>query len=97
MVEITSVTATYGSNSYDRIRAGKKQVTGDAGGAQSANVEISGVSSQLQKMRAAITAAPMIRQNLVDSIKIRIKNNDYPIENNLNEALKRLIQSHIVP
>ncbi len=46
--------------------------------------------SELEKL---VEAAPEIRIELVEKLKAKIKSNDYPIENKLDETVRRLIQA----
>ena len=98
MVNIQPVSPNYGPNSANRIRTGQKKTAGTQSSApESASVQISGEASDVNTVRMAMARTPEIRMEVVDKVKIRIKSNDYPIENNMDEAIKRLIQSNIVP
>lgn len=60
------------------------------------NLELSDNSVNLKKIHDAIIAMPEIRIPIVEKIKERIKNNDYPIENHFNKALQRLKDQNIL-
>ena len=93
-MDIQPVNAAYGNtfgakkSEYQSVPAHKAVKT--------EKVEISNQSTQLQTVRAAMDEMNDIRLEMVKKIKARIKNNDYPIENNLNQVLKEMIQSNIL-
>jgi len=93
-MNIQAVNAAYG-NTYGAKKSEYKSVPAHKA-IQTEKVEISSQSSQLQTVRAALDEMNDVRLDMVKKIKARIKNNDYPIENNLNKVLKEMIQSNIL-
>jgi hypothetical protein len=99
-MDIKSVTSAaygrkvYGTIPYDKAhkRAAEAAATRTAG----ERVEISSESSELRKIKSALDSMPEVRIAVVEDIKRRIDMNDYPLENNLDESIKRLIDSEIV-
>jgi flagellar biosynthesis anti-sigma factor FlgM len=91
-MNIQSIGAAYGQ-SYEAKRPEQKSVPTQKG-IKTEKVEISSQSSELQKVAAIINELPDVRLKVVEEIRARIKNNDYPIENNLNEVVKKLIQNN---
>ncbi|MBD3390705.1 MAG: hypothetical protein GF418_01645 [Chitinivibrionales bacterium] len=59
-------------------------------------VEISQTSSELKSVKDAVDALPDVRLDKVEEIRAKIKINDYPIENNLDAALKEIWQANLV-
>ncbi len=92
-MDIQAVNAAYGSN-YESKKTGHKSVPAQQS-VKTEKVEISNQSSELQKVKAVLDEIPEIRLEVVKRIKMRIKSNDYPIENNLNQILKEMIQNSI--
>ena len=98
-MNIQAVNAAYG-NSYDAKRPGKKSVPALSNDNKSEKVDISNKpskkSSEIQMVKAVVDEISEIRLEVVKEIKARIKTNDYPIENNLDEMIKKMIQSNIM-
>jgi anti-sigma28 factor (negative regulator of flagellin synthesis) len=59
-------------------------------------VELSASSVSLQKIRDKIDALPEVRIQLVEDIKEKIRNNDYPLDNYLQGALDKMIDNGIL-
>ena len=59
-------------------------------------VNISAASIDMQKLRNEVNNAADVRLPLVQEIKERIDNNDYPLENALYRALEKMLQQGIV-
>ncbi len=92
-MNIQAVNAAYGST-YEAKKTEHKSVPAQKN-AKTEKVEISNQSSELQKVKMVLDKVPEVRLEVVKRIKMRIKNNDYPIENNLNQVLKNMIQNSI--
>lgn len=56
-----------------------------------ARVELSRVSSEMRIIRDELEKTPQIRLPLVEELRRKIANNDYPIENKLDQIAERLI------
>lgn len=93
-MNIQAVNAAYGST-YDAKKTTHKSVPAHTE-TKTEKVEISPESSEMQTVKSALDEISDIRLEVVKKIQARIKNNDYPIENNLNAVLKEMIQSHIL-
>ncbi len=93
-MNIQAINAVYG-NTYGAKKSENKSVPADKV-IKTEKVEISNQSSHLQTIKAVLDEMDDVRLDMVKKIKARIKNNDYPIENNLNEVLKEMIQSNIL-
>ncbi len=93
-MNIQPVNSAYGSN-YESKKTEYKSVPAQQS-VKTEKVEISDQSSELQKVKAVLDEVPEIRLEVVKKIKMRIKSNDYPIENNLNQVLKEMIQNSII-
>ncbi|MFW5775327.1 MAG: flagellar biosynthesis anti-sigma factor FlgM [Chitinivibrionales bacterium] len=100
-MDIKSITGAYQAKMYSLDRGGngekKAPPAGEKSAQSSERVEISAQSTELHQTRARIDALPEVRLEMVEEIKKRIEVNDYPLENNMDEALKRLIEKNIVP
>lgn len=95
-MNIYGVTASYRSKCYERTRSEKASVSKKETDVKKEKVEISHKSEELQFLKGLIGEFPEVRLEVVEEIQARIKNNDYPIENSLDEALKKIIQSNIL-
>ncbi len=100
-MNIQSVGAAYGSKIYSNAKKVKNEsVPAKENKPVGEKVEISEQSStreaEFQMVKAAVDNAPDVRIEVVEDIKARIKSNDYPIENKLDDITKRLIQSHVL-
>jgi flagellar biosynthesis anti-sigma factor FlgM len=60
------------------------------------NVELSSSSKNLQKVKEKVQEMPDIRIPLVEEIRERIKNNDYPISLRAEEALETMLKRGII-
>ena len=98
-MDIQAVNAAYGK-SYDAKRPGKKSVPSLSNDIKSEKVDISNKSSkkssEVQMVKAVVDEISEIRLEVVREIKARIKINDYPIENHLDEMIKKMIQNNIM-
>jgi len=96
-MNVQSVGAAYGSKIYTNANKAKSvSVPAQESDPVKEKVEISGVSSELEMVKTALENVPEIRLELVENIKARIKSNDYPIKNKLDEITDRLIQSNLL-
>ncbi len=93
-MDIRAVGAAYG-NDFNAKRSDKKSVPAPKG-TKTEKVEISAKSSELQKIKSIIDNAPDVRLEAVKILQARIKTNDYPLENNLNEVVKKMMQNSII-
>ena len=98
-MDIQAVNAAYGK-SYDAKRPGKKSVHPLSNDIKSEKVDISNKSSkkslEIEMVKAVVDEISEIRLDVVKEIKARIKANDYPIENHLDEMVKKMIQNNIL-
>ena len=98
-MDIQAVNAAYGK-SYDAKRPDKKSVPALSNDNKSEKVDISNKSSkkssEIEMVKAVVDEISEIRLEVVKEIKVRIKTNDYPIENHLDEMIKKMIQSNIM-
>lgn len=62
----------------------------------SAEVLISGASSDAQVVRDQIAKLPDVRIPMVEEIQKKIQNNDYPLPNNLVHAFDRMFDAGIL-
>ena len=98
-MDIQAVHAAYGK-SYEAKKSGKKSVPSLSNNIKSERVEISNnagkSASEIQMVKAVVDEISEIRLDVVKEIKARIKANDYPLENHLDEMVKKMIQSNIL-
>jgi anti-sigma28 factor (negative regulator of flagellin synthesis) len=64
--------------------------------AKKETVELSDSSVSVQKVMDKINSLPDVRIEVVESIKQRIRQNDYPLENKLLDALDRMAKNDIL-
>ncbi|MBN1983724.1 MAG: flagellar biosynthesis anti-sigma factor FlgM [Chitinivibrionales bacterium] len=97
-MDIQIIRNIYGSNLYDlKKNTSQPKLSAETDNTdQKEKVEISSESSQLSILRQIVDTMPDVRLEVVENIKTRIKMNDYPIQNYLDETLKKLISSNIV-
>ena len=100
-MNVQSIGASYGSKIYSSSKKAKNEsVPANEKQPVREKVEISEKSStretEFQMIKAAVDSTPEVRIEVVENIKARIKSNDYPIKNKLDEITKRLIQSQIL-
>ena len=59
-------------------------------------VELSNTSVIFSRLKEKIDAIPEVRIQMVEEIKQRIKNNEYPFTNNLFKALDKMMEANLV-
>ena len=91
-------TAGYGANlgSTKRSSDGRVQAPAPKTGNPTEKLEISDTSSEMATVRKVIDAQPEVRLQLVKDINARIAINDYPISNNMDSALKKMLMNGIL-
>lgn len=94
-MNIQAVNSTYGKT-FSPKKTEKKSIHTPNTEAKAEKVEISSTSSELQLVKSEIDKTPDTRLEVVRKIKARIKSNDYPLENNLDAMVKKMIESHVL-
>lgn len=98
-MDVQAVNAAYGK-SYDAKRPDRKSVHTLSNEIKTEKVDISNKplkeSSEIQMVKAVVDEISEIRLDVVKEIKARIKTNDYPMENFLDELIKKMIQNNIM-
>lgn len=98
-MDIQAINAAYGK-AYDAKKSGNKSVPTLSGDKKSEKVEISDnaskKASEVQMVKAVVDEISEIRLDVVKEIRARIKINDYPIENHLDEMLKKMMRNNIL-
>ena len=96
-INLQSVSAAYGTKVYTNSNKTKKESVQSNDRAQvKESVEFSEESATLAKVKAEVDKTPEVRLDIVKEIQARIKSNDYPIENNIDEITNKLIQSKVL-
>ncbi len=96
-MEIQHIKSAYGAISYDpSSQKGKKQDQAKPPLNSGEVVAFSETSLNMQKIKEAVYKAPEIRIPIVEEIKKKIENNEYPIDLKAKSALDRLINDQIV-
>jgi anti-sigma28 factor (negative regulator of flagellin synthesis) len=96
-MEIKRVADAYQAMAYEPSTAKiKKSAPAKPAEMKKEQVELSEKSQNLQKVKEAVKAAPEIRIPMVEKIMERIKNNDYPIDTHLDEAINNLLKQRIL-
>jgi len=94
-MNIQGINAAYGKT-FEPKRPEQKSVPAHNSDLKTEKVEISEQSSEIQKLMSIVEEIADVRLDIVKEIKARIKTNDYPLENNLDEALKKMIQENLI-
>ena len=96
-MNITNISAAYfEANAFEPAVKKEKQLKGLNNTARTEQVELSQTSLEMQKVRDEIKTKPEVRIPIVEEIRERIKNNDYPIENHFNDALEVMTKNKIL-
>ncbi len=95
-LNIQAIKSAYGSKYLSATKSEKKSVPTKEQDTASEKIDISSQSSQLQKLKSIVDGTPDIRLEVVKKIKARIKINDYPIENNLDDLTKKMLKNDIL-
>jgi len=96
-MDVKPVSTAYQAQAYEPVaKSGKKPVATKEPAKSTEQVELSESSKNLQKVKAAVAAAPDIRLPIVEAIKKRIANNDYPIPTHTDKALDNMIRMKIL-
>jgi hypothetical protein len=96
MVNLNPITSAIDLKSYFRAGSGKVPGAGMASAARGEVVEFSTISGELKNVKDVVDPLPDVRLDKVEEIKRKIKLNDYPLENNIDATLKKLMSNHIV-
>jgi anti-sigma28 factor (negative regulator of flagellin synthesis) len=97
-MDIRSIASAYGSAAYDPGAKNGKKPDAAARPVTKATevVAFSDTSLNMQKVKEAVYKSPEIRIELVERIKEKIKNNDYPVDSKADSILERLMKDKIV-
>ena len=97
MLNINPISSAVDLKAYFKVNEKKASAETAKGTATNSEVvELSAVSDDVQSVKGAVASLPEIRIEKVDEIKKKIKQNDYPLENRFDEALKKLWSSNIL-
>jgi hypothetical protein len=98
IMSITSINPSLGAAAYEAYQPKVAQPKFDSNNVTlpKENVELSDNSKYMKQIHDAILVMPEIRIPIVEEIKARIKNNDYPIENHFNKALEKLKNQNLL-
>ncbi|MCU0609910.1 MAG: flagellar biosynthesis anti-sigma factor FlgM [Chitinispirillaceae bacterium] len=88
--------AAYGSLPYQStVKAGEKKAVPQKP-IGSSQVELSDASIIMKKVRDAVDAIPEVRIKLVEEIREKIRNNQYPFHTNLQSLVDKLVENNII-
>jgi anti-sigma28 factor (negative regulator of flagellin synthesis) len=88
---ITAIYSAYGAQPGNAVASrSRPKAMADVYGAD-ASVNFSDLSKSMQAVKDQIQKLPEIRIQMVEEIKAKIANNDYPVENRMMHALDKLI------
>jgi hypothetical protein len=99
MINIQNVsTSAYGAQSFQpTIKAnGKTDLPPQPIIAKSEKVELSEASMTISRLREKIDAIPEVRIKMVEEIKQKIKENNYPYTTNLYKAMDKMLENQIL-
>ena len=94
-MEIKQVSSIYQAMAYEASASQTKKQTSSNTTADTESVELSENSQNLQKVKEAVNETPEIRIPIVEEIKKRIKNNDYPIDTHTDNAIDNMIMGNL--
>lgn len=97
-MDIRIISAGYDPKVYNAGKPEKTKVTKPASAASGSQeqVVLSNTSNAINSVKEAANYLPDVRIKVVEEIKAKIKINDYPIENNLDETIKKLLGSKVL-
>jgi anti-sigma28 factor (negative regulator of flagellin synthesis) len=96
-MDIRPISSAYGAIAYDQgSKSSKKPDQAQQAGKPAEVVAFSDTSLNMQKVKDAAYKAPEIRIEIVERIKEKIKNNDYPIDSKMDTILERLVKNKIL-
>jgi anti-sigma28 factor (negative regulator of flagellin synthesis) len=96
MINFNPITSAIDLKAYFKVGSAKTAESAKSQSSKDEVVEFSDTSRELNLVKDAIDSLPEIRLEKVDEIKRKIQLNDYPIKNNIDEALKKLMANNIV-
>lgn len=97
LMNIRTVSSIYGAKAFEPSpKNGKKPDSVKSTTMSQEIVAFSDTSLTMQKLKDAVAAAPDIRIPIVEEIKEKIKNNNYPIDRNSDTILERMIKNRII-
>jgi hypothetical protein len=96
MVNFNPITSVIDLKSYFRVGSGKAPDAGKVSAAKGELVEFSATSGEIKSVKNVVDSIPDIRLEKVEEIRRKIKLNDYPLENKMDETLKKLMSNRIV-
>jgi anti-sigma28 factor (negative regulator of flagellin synthesis) len=97
VMDIKRVSEVYQALAYEpKAAKDKKSAPVKAPEVKKEQVELSDSSKNLQKVKEAVDATPDIRIPIVEKILERIKNNDYPVNTHLDEAIDRMLKNKVL-
>jgi anti-sigma28 factor (negative regulator of flagellin synthesis) len=96
-MNVQNIAATYGTEVVKKT-APKSTAPETAPSSPKINeqVEISAVSQTMQKVRQKLQMTSDVRIPVVEEIRTKIKNNDYPLDNVLDAALEKMKNNNIL-
>jgi hypothetical protein len=98
-MDIRSVAPGYAAQVYnvdksEKVKKNPAPTTPTSGAGE--KVEISNTSTEIRKVLETAKELPEIRIAMVDEIRSRIKNNDYPLERKLYDIMSKLMDSKVL-
>jgi hypothetical protein len=97
IMEIQRVTNAYQAMVYGQTGPKTKKIEPDKAPEKTKeSVELSPSSLNLQKVKEEVKKAPEIRIPIVEEIMKRIKNNDYPISQHMDEAIDKMLRAGVL-
>jgi flagellar biosynthesis anti-sigma factor FlgM len=97
-MNIQGVIAKAYVQSYDTppARNARTAASSDSTKVKKEAVQISDSSLSMQKVQEKVEEMPEVRIKVVEEIKERIKNNDYPIDQAINDAIEKMVNGRIL-
>ncbi len=92
MLNAASATHLYKVNSK---QTKKTEESKSAFSPREERVEIHSDAKEQNEIKKAVDATPDVRIELVAELQAKIKSNDYPIEGNIDELVRKMIQQNV--
>lgn len=99
MINIQNVsTSAYGAQTLQQAlkTSGKKDTSPQPPIAKTEKVELSEASLTISRLRDKIDALPEVRIKMVEDIKQKIQQNNYPYTTNLYKAIDKMLDNKIL-
>jgi flagellar biosynthesis anti-sigma factor FlgM len=101
IMTINPIISAYGSEAVSQVRSNSgsrkgAEVESSSSFDREVKVEISAASKEMHDLRKVIDEVPEVRLQLVEELKAKIANNDYPINTKIDRIAENLITNALI-